>query len=86
MYIKVYMKSKVWHNCVNVYVTIEWKYNNRVILGPFLFLVYINDLPTVFNKNSLPLLLANDTSVLVTNLNYNKFYMDVKETYFQLHT
>jgi hypothetical protein len=56
------------------------------ILGPFLFLAYISDSPTIFNKDSLPFLFADDVSVLVTNLSYNKFYMDVKGTYFQLNT
>ena len=35
------------------------------ILGPLLFLVYINDLPLILNKVSTPILFADDTSVII---------------------
>jgi hypothetical protein len=46
------------------------------VLGPLLFLVYTNDLPNLINKTSLPVLFADDTSILfaqpnLTGLNYN---------------
>jgi hypothetical protein len=43
------------------------------ILGPFRFLVYINDLHIPLNKNSSPTLFADDTSILVTNPNGDIF-------------
>jgi hypothetical protein len=43
------------------------------ILGPLLFLLYINDLPRVLNSISIPVLYADDTSVIITNTNSMNF-------------
>lgn len=37
-------------------------------MGPLLFLIYINDLPLVLNKISSPILFADDTSVIISEL------------------
>jgi hypothetical protein len=37
------------------------------IVGPLLFLIYINDLPLVLNRISSPIHFADDTSVIITN-------------------
>jgi hypothetical protein len=56
----------------NWHTTSEWgKVNSRVpqgsILGPSLFLLYINDLPNIVISKSKPILFADDTSLSVTN-------------------
>ena len=56
------------------------------ILGPLLFLLYINDLPQITNGNSKIVLFADETSMIITNpkpLNFeqsvNKFIQDINE-------
>jgi hypothetical protein len=42
-------------------------------LGPTLFLFYIIGLPAVINKNAIPVLFADDTSILCTHHNFVEF-------------
>jgi hypothetical protein len=46
------------------------------IVGPTLFLIYINDLPMAINDISIPILFADDTSVLVIDENLDE--LDLK--------
>jgi hypothetical protein len=43
------------------------------IIGPMLFLFYINDLPKVENNNIELLLFADDTSIVVSDPNFVNF-------------
>jgi hypothetical protein len=43
------------------------------ILGPLLFLFYINDLPTIINKDNNMVLYADDTSIIVDGSNNLSF-------------
>jgi hypothetical protein len=47
------------------------------ILGPILFLLYINDLPPVINKNAIPVLFVDGTSILFTHCNTMEFRVNI---------
>jgi len=48
------------------------------VLGPTLFLLYINDLPAVINKKAIPVLFADDTSILFTRSNFMGFHVNIE--------
>ena len=55
------------------------------IFGPLLFLVYINDLPKAIEHKAIPILFADDTSILITGPNNIKFQSDVNIVFGKLN-
>jgi hypothetical protein len=49
------------------------------ILGPLLFLLYINDLQQITNDNSKIVVFADDTSMITTNPNPSNFEKSVNK-------
>jgi len=55
------------------------------ILGPFLFLLYINYLPNAVKHKAPPILFADNTSVLITIPNSNQLQSDLNVVFAQLN-
>jgi len=55
------------------------------ILGPLLFLVYINNLCRAMEHKALPILFADDTSLLLTNPNNTQMQSDLNIVFEQLN-
>jgi len=72
-----YCRTAIYNGNKNSYNVSNWaKVRHGVsqgsILGPLLFLLYINDLPKIKNKTSAPIIFADDTSIYLLTLT-NRF-------------
>jgi len=55
------------------------------LLGPLLFLLYVNDVPNVIPDISNPVLYADDTSLIITNSDSQMFEKDPNTAILQLN-
>jgi hypothetical protein len=58
-------------------VSSKWELVKQGVLGPLLFIVYINDFSLSINKIATPLLFADDTSIIISNTNSDQFISNI---------
>ena len=85
-----YQRVQIRNSHLNTTTTSKWtkiKYAvpQGSILGPLIFLVYINDLSKAVEHKALPILFADDTSILLTSPTNTQLQRDFNEIFTQLN-
>ena len=60
------------HNLLSDWEVVRHGVHQGSVLGPLLFIVYINDFPCIINKECHTILFADDTNILVSSIDLNE--------------
>jgi len=85
-YQQVLIDNKTNHSTsVSYWAMIKHGVPQGSVLGPTLFLLYINNLPAVINKKAIPVLFADDTSILFTHCKFMEFHVKIETVFWNVN-
>jgi hypothetical protein len=72
-YQRVVISDKFSNKVTSEWIRIKHGVPQGSVLGPLLFLIYINNLPRTIDNFANSILFADDTSIIITNMDVQKF-------------
>jgi hypothetical protein len=69
------------NKCCSEWNEIQYGVPQGSVLGPLLFLLYINDLPKIISKLSKPILFADDTSIIISDKDPTNFKIKINKLF-----
>jgi hypothetical protein len=73
------------NKCCSEWKEIQYGVPQGSVLGPLLFLLYINDLPKIISELSKPILFADDTSIIISDKDPTNFKIKINKLFHMIN-